>query len=288
MVYVIYNPLSNNRRGELSVKSVIPLLDGVEYKIVNGLAVENGTDFANNLKENDEIILCGGDGTLNHFVNETYQIKPKQNIYYYPCGSGNDFAHDVNYDFKKKRTSYKELILLNPYMQKLPVITVNNFKRYFINGIGYGIDGYCCEAGDEIRAKSTKQVNYTKIAIKGLLGKYKPANARVTVDGVVKEYKKVWLCPVMIGKFYGGGMMIAPTQKRLSGKNTVCSVVWSGVTALKTLIVFPKIFSGKHITQRKLDVRYGHEIEVEFDRATALQIDGETVRNVTQFSVQYL
>ena len=57
--------------------------------------------------------------------------------------------------------------------------------KYFINGIGYGIEGYCCEEGDKIRATSDKPVNYTAIAIKGLLYKFKPRNATVTVDDVI-------------------------------------------------------------------------------------------------------
>ena len=46
-------------------------------------------------------------------------------------------------------------------------------KRRFINGIGFGIDGYCCEVGDQLKAKSDKPVNYASIAIKGLLFHYK-------------------------------------------------------------------------------------------------------------------
>ena len=35
------------------------------------------------------------------------------------------------------------------------------------------MDGYCCEEGDKHRAVSDKPVNYTTIAIKGLLYKFK-------------------------------------------------------------------------------------------------------------------
>ncbi len=34
------------------------------------------------------------------------------------------------------------------------------------------------------------------------------------------------------------------------------------------------------------DIRTGHEITVEFDRPTALQIDGETITNVTTYTVK--
>ena len=73
-----------------------------------------------------------------------------------------------------------------------------NGKKYkFINGIGYGIDGYCCEVGDKMREEAVKDINYTSIAIKGLLFHYHPTNATVTVDGRKHTYKKVWLAPTM-------------------------------------------------------------------------------------------
>ena len=75
----------------------------------------------------------------------------------------------------------------------LPTVIVNEKEYKFINGVGFGIDGYCCEVGDEQRAKSDKPVNYTSIAIKGLLFHFKPVNATVTYDGKSRTFPKVWL-----------------------------------------------------------------------------------------------
>lgn len=284
MIYIMYNPLSNNKSGENATKELEAMYAGMETKKVNALSVKSAAEFFANMTAEDEMVICGGDGTLFHFVNEVYEIKTKQKIYYFPAGSGNDFNHDCENDEKYK----EKLIPLGKYIESLPVVTVNGNKSYFINGIGFGIDGYCCEVGDELRAQSDDPVNYAGIAIKGLLGKFKPSNAKVTVDGVTKEYKKVWLAPTMIGKYYGGGMMVAPAQDRFNAEHTVSSVVWYGGGKLGTLIKFPKIFSGDHIKFKKnVEIRTGHEITVEFDKPQALQIDGETVKNVTSYSVSY-
>ena len=48
----------------------------------------------------------------------------------------------------------------------IPEVTVEGKTYRFINGIGFGIDGYCCEEGDSQRAKSDKKINYTVIARK--------------------------------------------------------------------------------------------------------------------------
>lgn len=127
---------------------------------------------------------------------------------------------------------------------------------------------------------------YTSIAINGLLFHYKPTNAVVTVDGETHTHHHVWLAPTMNGRYYGGGMMPTPAQRRLNPDGTISTMVMYGKGKLKTLTVFPSIFKGEHIRHNEMvDVLTGHHIRVEFDRPTPLQIDGETIPNVTSYEV---
>lgn len=284
MNYLLYNPVSNNKKGENAIEEIKKQNSGKEFECIDVRTLTDMKSFFAKLASDDEIILAGGDGTLMHFVNDIFDIQPSQKIFYFPSGSGNDFAHDVENEPKENGC----FIPLNKFVKSLPVVTVNGKKYYFINGIGFGIDGYCCEKGDELRETSDKPVNYAGIAIKGLLGKFKPSNAKITVDGVTKSYKKVWLAPTMIGKYYGGGMLVTPRQNRLNEDKLVSSLVWHCPFSLYTLCVFPSIFKGEHIKHTKIiETRVGHEVTVEFDKPQALQIDGETIKNVTSYSVSY-
>ncbi len=227
--------------------------------------------------EDDVIVICGGDGTINRFVNETRNLDLKNKIFYHAVGSGNDFMRDVAPDATAP-------IELNKYIERLPTVTVNGKEYLFVNGVGYGIDGYCCEEGDRLKALSDKPVNYTAIAIKGLLFKYKPTSAKVRVDGKEYSFKRVWIAPSMNGRFYGGGMMPAPEQNRLDPERKLSLVVLHDSGKLGTLMIFPSIFKGKlGENKSKVTVLTGHEIEVEFDRPVALQIDGETVIGVSSY-----
>ena len=135
--------------------------------------------------------------------------------------------------------------------------------------------------------KSDKPINYAGIAIKGLLFHYKPTHAKVTVDGVTSEFDRVWLAPSMNGRLYGGGMNIAPEQDRLAKPKTLSLVVLHGSGKLKTLVVFPSIFKGEHVKHTEMvSIMTGKEITLEFDRPVALQIDGETVLDVTRYTVR--
>ena len=276
MNYILYNAKSHNG----NQLDTIEKLKNLEATKINVLEVKYD-EFFEKLMADDKVILVGGDGTLNHFVNDVDGKELPCKFYYLASGTGNDFQNDM------KEHLEDGLIYLNDCIKDLPTVIINEKSYKFINGIGFGIDGYCCEVGDDLQAKSDKPVNYTSIAIKGLLFHYKRPNARVTVDGVTKEYKGVWLAPTMLGKFYGGGMMIAHSQDRFNSDKVLTNVVMHKSCKLKTLIVFPKIFKGEHVKHTEMiDVRTGKEFTVEFDRPTALQIDGETVRNVTKYTVR--
>lgn len=276
MQYVLFNPLANNSAGERAVREYLKDV-AADAEYVNVTAVEL-CDWIMARSADDIVILAGGDGTINRFVNALGQNEPPCAVDYAPTGSGNDFAKDVG--------SGEKLIRLNGYIKNLPTVTVNGNTYKFVNGIGYGIDGYCCEVGDELKKRTTKPVNYASIAIKGLLFHFKRPNATVKVDGAARTYKKVWLAPTMKGRFYGGGMMVAPAQDRNAEDGKLSLVVLHGSGKLKTLMIFPSIFKGEHVKHKNIvEVISGYEFTVGFDRPTALQIDGETVLGVTEYSV---
>ena len=282
MHYILYNTLSGNKKGLESARLLVGNLAPENATLVDVFTITDYADFWKNVDiENDTVILSGGDGTLNRFINANIGLALPKSLFYYPSGSGNDFKNDV------VGNDNADLISLHKYIDDLPCVTINGQTSYFINGIGYGLDGYCCEVGDKLRANSNKPVNYTDIAIKGILFHFQSANAKITVDGVAQEYKRVWIAPTMKGRFYGGGMMVAPTQKRFDSDGKVSVGVFHNASKLKILTILPSVFEGKHVKHTKqFEVRTGHEITVEFDRPTPLQIDGETVLGVTSYTVK--
>lgn len=277
------NPLANNHKGEEATEQAKKLFDAATVKIVDVRRLTDVPGFLKVLTPEDKIVVAGGDGTVARFIDSVYDFNLEQQVYLYPCGSGNDFWHDI----RDKYPEDTKLYPLKDYMKDLPEVVVNGVYRRFINGIGFGIDGYCCEQGDLQREKSTKPINYTKIAIKGCLYDYKLQKATVTVDGETRTYKNVFMAPTMMGRYYGGGMMVAPMQDRMNKERTVTSIVWKG-SRLGTLLRFSSVFKGEHIKYKKcIDIRTGHSVKVVFEKPCALQIDGETFRNVSSYSVTF-
>lgn len=277
--YILYNPKTGNGSGENKAFKLKEYYKG-ETVFKDITKIEDYQSFFVDLNSEDKVTICGGDGTISRFANDTYEMNISNSIYYYPTGTGNDFWREIG-DINNPVP-----LPVEKYLKNLPTVTVKNKKYCFINGVGYGIDGYCCQVGDKMRLESDKPVNYTAIAIKGLLFHYKPTNATVTVDGKEYKFEKVWLAPTMNGLYYGGGMMPTPNQKRISDDKKLSVMVMSGCGKIKTLIAFPGIFEGKHTENKMTTILSGKKIKVQFDTPTALQIDGETILNVTEYTAQ--
>jgi len=277
--YLLYNPFAGGGKGMTQVKELATKLGDSVLGLYDMTTIDCYAEFLKDKTEGD-LLICGGDGTLNRFVNDTEGLTVPNEICYLPVGTGNDFLRDL-----EKRPEDCPLPITD-YLNNLPLCSINGRTYRFLNNVGFGIDGYCCEVGDAQRAIPGKKVNYTMIAIKGLLFFYKPCNATVTVDGVTKQFKKVWLAPTMKGRYYGGGMMPTPAQDRRAPDGKLSLFLFHTTGKLRTLLIFPKIFKGEHLKATKATtVLEGHEITVRFDSPRAVQIDGETILGVTSYSV---
>lgn len=139
MIRVLYNPLANNKNGKAEAEKLKATYgSGISFEDITKIS-----DIAAYIEASgdDTIVLAGGDGTINRFACDVYGKTPTKDILYYPAGSGNDFYNDV----KDSEVRVNGLVKLNPYIEDLPTETVKGKTQPFINGIGYGIDGYCCE-----------------------------------------------------------------------------------------------------------------------------------------------
>lgn len=279
--YILYNPKAGSGTGEQTAHKLDSILEGQELEYRNVLEATDYKAFFEGLQQDDKVVVVGGDGSLNHFANDINGLEVKNELYFFAGGSGNDFLNDLELD--KEKGPYQ----INKYLVDLPKVIVNGKESLFLNGIGYGIDGYCCEVADEMHAKDPNaQINYAGIAIKGLLGlgHFKPCDAKIKVDGKEYSFKKVWLAGTMNGRYYGGGMNNAPSQDRLNAERKLSLVVFHGSGKLHTLMIFPGIFKGEHVKHTKqVTVIEGFDITVEFENPCALQIDGETVLAVTKY-----
>ena len=276
---ILYNPLSCGGNGLKIAKEIESLLGPHSYVYYDITNITSLDEFLKSLPHETDVVLTGGDGSLNGFVNSIKDTYGKD-ILFYASGSGNDFARDIGF---KKRT---KPIIINDYIKSLPTAVIKGKIYKFLNCIGSGMDGYCCGEVERLRKISHKRGNYLAAAIKALLYAYKPSTAYVTVDGKEFIFENTWLVPTMNGRFFGGGFMAAPKQDRQNPDRMLSLVAMHSRNFFKIIIAFLLIMKGKHTCMKSMiKVIEGYEFSIKLDRSATLQIDGETIPDVTEYTV---
>ena len=86
MKYYLYNSLANNGiKPEVAPGTELIDAVGIDY-----------SEYLKSLAPEDELVLIGGDGTLNYFINAVKGTEIRNNIYLLGSGTGNDFLKDID------------------------------------------------------------------------------------------------------------------------------------------------------------------------------------------------
>lgn len=88
---VLMNPRSGNGKGAMAAEQLKKLMPEDVFEILDVTRVKDYRKFFANLDADTQVILAGGDGTLNHFVNDTEDIPHGKDIYYFATGSETTF-----------------------------------------------------------------------------------------------------------------------------------------------------------------------------------------------------
>lgn len=234
------------------------------------------TKLRGELEAEDRLVILGGDGTLSRYFN-LCEPQTLNKTYYFPAGTGNDFARDLGSEKDKP-------IDITNLKSNLPSVKVNGQELFFFNGVGCGLDSYTCGEVERQRRKSRGNIRYVTAVLKGLVGGFKPFDAVVTVDGVQKKYRKVWMLTLMKGRYLGNGMMIAPGQDRDNEEGGLSLMLVHSLPRAFLVGLFPTIFKGTHIKIKKyVQIHTGSRFSFSLSRKLLMQLDGELVPNVEEY-----
>ena len=290
MTYVLFNPKATRAMSAEHAKIVANAGSDAQY--ISVLDINDMKAFIEGLDASDNIMLMGGDGTLRHFAADLAQTDVRNQIDFIPAGSGNDFYADVSTmsslaGVDNKADLFDGRVHLNRYIKNLPRVRYGEVEKYFINGTGCGIDGEACYVGMKQHQRTGKPANYSLIALELALFGYRKNHAVITVDGKAAEFDDVWMVTTMRGRFFGGGVMIAPAQNRLNEEGTLSVVCLHKKNRLVTVSRFGTLFKGEHVKYRDwCYIAQGRDIHVDFTIPCTLQIDGDIVPEVSSYSVK--
>lgn len=192
----------------------------------------------------NHVYLYGGDGTINSFINK-YTVKKLTILKY---GSGNDFYKNLK---KKQQTTY--------------IYNANEHK--FINGFGCGIDAHVCKT-----ANNTKSKAYYKIVLESLKS-YQTKNIDIEIDGKTYHFKNIVLLAIQNGKYFGGGLKIAPKANVQDEKLDV--IIGHSLKNWQIYLILPLVKLGLHpLFKSKVFYKKASNIKI-LSTDLLFQIDGE-------------
>ena len=132
--YVLYNPLAGNNTGRDETVKLVnePSLQEHELIFTDMTTIKSYDEFFSALTCEDRIILSGGDGTINRFVNDTSHINITNDmkVVYNQCFDSFCERNDVCFCSAKFDDSIENAIVIFFFVK---VVSVNVDK--FVNDI---------------------------------------------------------------------------------------------------------------------------------------------------------
>ena len=272
-VILFYNHRSGNGMFKNNLDKIIARYQADGKLVIPIRAADNSlTNFFESmnketyLEEYCQVLVAGGDGTINICVNAMINNEIDLPLGILPAGTANDFA----YYFEIPSNIDKMLdIALGGKSTYADVGVVNG--RYFINVAAMGQVVYVSQKTDPVLKNSIGVLAYY---LKGIseLTDLKPIKVKLTTDNKVYD-EKMYFMVVMNGKSAGGFKMISPTSEINDGLLDV--ILFRPMNVFEMPKVFMKILQGKHSLSRKVLHFKTSYLKIESDIDIPTDIDGE-------------
>jgi len=214
----------------------------------------------------NEIIVLGGDGTLNYVVNEV--LEKQLPISIVSNGTGNDSVKSLHGEnsFKKQVE-----IAIHGVTKRFDVGLCNG--RAFVNGLGIGFDGQVVEKMSERKNKLGSHLDYLLIVLRTVAG-FREKSLHFSLDGKNFE-RKILLMTVSNGTTFGGGFVINPSARSDDGLLDVC--VLNEISPLARFWHLPKLKTGSHDALKASEFYKARKVHIERSAELVAHLDGEFI-----------
>ena len=72
--YILYNSIAKNGQGKIEAECLDVFYNTGESILLDITTINDYKEFFSSIDEKDNIIICGGDGTINKFINSTIDV----------------------------------------------------------------------------------------------------------------------------------------------------------------------------------------------------------------------
>lgn len=265
--FVVANPVSGIRRLERMLRELVDFYASKKYDFDIFLTskVHNAQKtIANNFTEKyTDLVIVGGDGTINEAINGlTYDVP----VSIIPAGSGNDFTKMLPLGHT-----------LEDYIQtmdhgKIIAIDLGICNgRKFANGVGIGFDGQIVQDMQHRHTLLRGATKYYAFVLR-ILASYRPRQFSGWLDERKLEGSHILLC-VGNGSTFGGSFKLTPRAHLQDGLLDVCEI--GEVSPLRRFLNIHRLQKGTHDTLPEVQFHQCQHVHVSANPRLFAHIDGE-------------
>ena len=240
------------------------------------------------IEGHSEIVAVGGDGTINEAINgfffENGAVAPDAVFAFVTSGTGGDFRKTFGVA-PGYEAAIARLKLATPRavdVGRVTCLTQNGAptSRHFINIASFGMSGLIVDSVN--RARIAKlfggQFAFAFHSLAGML-RYRDRAVRIRVDADFDEITSISTVAVANGKYFGGGMMVAPNAKPDDSSFDV--IVMGGAPKSRAMADMKQIYTGEHLKNPAVRELKGSRIVAvpvaeTRGRAVLIEVDGES------------
>ena len=240
----------------------------------------------NALKDGYErIIAVGGDGTVNEVINGFFEndkpINPEAVLSFIMTGTGGDFRKTagISKSITHAISQLAEGTVKKIDIGKLTYTTMDGNKKstYFDNVASLGMSGAVNQiVNHSAISRMTKKISGTVaffISTLCAVFSYKNKQVQIEIDGKVYDNLTVKLVAIANGKYFGGGMKIAPFAILDDGLFDIIFI--ENIGKLKMLLLSRDIYDGTQLGKEKVFSFRGKKIVATSDEEVLVEADGE-------------
>ena len=266
---IAINPTSGHGQGAIRAEQVTRYFDenSLPYQVFSSYsAFELKVELERfiDTQRCEGVVCVGGDG-LAHLV---LQIVVQRSIPFavIPAGTGNDIARALGWSLEDC-TNYLDHITTN----EASVIDLGNVdSEWFAAILSTGFDSVVNEKANAMVWPRGQQRYNLAIALE--LPRFTPIEYQITTDSRTFTTKAM-LIAIANGRSYGGGMLVCPHAKLDDGLFDV--MILKPVSKMEFIKVFPRVFSGSHITHPAVEIFRTKKITLAADAIA--YADGERI-----------
>lgn len=238
-------------------------------------------------KEDDILVVIGGDGTVNEVVTGIRQLQ-KVILGYIPSGSGNDFARGLGIPSDAEQAAE---LLKTGKTTAIDVgrVNISGRIRRFVISSGIGFDASICQEALSSRIKNVLnllhlgKLTYIAIALRQLFTFREFQMEFILEDKRKITFRRVLFATAMNMKCEGGGVRFCPGAVCTDGK--MDWILVEGLSCWKRLALFPLAVLGKHTGFHQVHIWKARTAVLKTDRKLPVHLDGESGRMQNRLTV---